>query len=724
MAKKIKQPKMYGIANVPVVMQLEALECGAACLTMIMAYYGLWIPLERVRSDCGVSRDGSNAANVLKAARKYGFIAKAYRSPIDALKKDAGFPCIIHWNFCHYVVLCGFKKDKAVLCDPARGRVEVSAEEFDKSFTGIVLRFSPDENFVPQGKPRSLASYAKKLLKGTGAAIAFTVFVSICAMFFSIINPVASRMFIDRFIGKGNSNESAVFLAVLSFLSIIQIFISSIQAVYQLKINGKMAVVGDTTFMWKVLRMPMDFFSQRMSGDIQMRQADNGQIVSVLVTIVGPMAINAFMMIFYLVIMVRYNLILSIIGISSVLINLIVSNIITAKRINISRVQLRDEGKLASYTVSGIEMIETIKASGAEDGFFSKWAGYQASANTQSVRFAKLNQMLEVIPGIVSGVSGIIVLCMGVFFTFSGEFTVGMLMAFQGYLNLFTAPAQSFITFGQEIQQMRVRLERIEDVMEYPEEKWKEIDPSQTEDIGKLKGEVEIKNLSFGYSRLGNPIIEDLNLHLKPGKSIALVGSSGSGKSTIAKLVSNLYKPWSGEILFDGVPLEEIPREVRTASIGVIDQDIILFEGTVAENIKMWDNSIQDFEMILAARDADLHEIIVKRDGGYNYKITEGGKDFSGGQRQRIEIARVLAQDPTIIIMDEATSALDALTEYKVVQSIRDRGVSMIIVAHRLSTIRDCDEIIVLDKGKVVERGTHDELYAKGGYYAELISNE
>lgn len=724
MAKKIKQPKTHGIANVPVVMQLEALECGAACLTMIMAYYGLWIPLEQVRADCGVSRDGSNAANVLKAARKYGFTAKAYRYPIEALKKDCDFPCIIHWNFCHYVVLCGFKNDKAVLCDPARGRVEVSAEEFDKSFTGIVLRFSPGETFVPSGKPRSLASYAKKLLKGTGAAMAFTVFVSMCAMFFGIINPVASRIFIDRFIGGGNSGRPAVFLAVLSFLAIIQIFISAIQAVYQLKINGKMTVVGDTTFMWKVLRMPMEFFSQRMSGDIQMRQADNGQIVSVLVTIVGPMAINAFMMIFYLVIMVRYNLILSIIGISSVLINLVVSNIITAKRINISRVQLRDEGKLLSYTVSGIEMIETIKASGAEDGFFAKWAGYQASANTQSVRFAKLNQMLEVIPGIVSGVSGIIVLCMGVFFTFSGEFTVGMVMAFQGYLNLFTAPAKTFITFGQEIQQMRVRLERIEDVMEYPEETWKEIDSSQTEDIGKLKGEVEIKNLSFGYSRLGKPIIEDLNLHLKPGKSIALVGSSGSGKSTIAKLVSNLYKPWSGEILFDGVPLEEIPREVRTASIGVIDQDIILFEGTVAENIKMWDSSIQDFEMILAARDADLHEVIVKRDGGYNYRITEGGKDFSGGQRQRIEIARVLAQDPTIIIMDEATSALDALTEYKVVQSIRDRGVSMIIVAHRLSTIRDCDEIIVLDKGKVVERGTHDELYAKGGYYAELISNE
>ena len=312
----------------------------------------------------------------------------------------------------------------------------------------------------------------------------------------------------------------------------------------------------------------------------------------------------------------------------------------------------------------------------------------------------------------------------GVYLAMQGRFTVGMIMAFQGFLGSFISPATLLISAGQSLQEMRTEMERIEDVMRYPTDVPEDEPVSDNCEYDKLSGNIEMKNVTFGYSRLAEPLIENFNLSLKTGSRVAFVGPSGCGKSTLSKLISGLYKPWSGEILFDGKKISEIDRSVFTGSLAVVDQDIILFEDTIANNIKMWDNSIEDFEMIMAARDAQLHEDIMQREGGYQYKMTEGGKDFSGGQRQRMEIARVLAQDPTIIILDEATSALDAKTEYNVVNSIKDRGITCIVVAHRLSTIRDCDEIIVMDNGRVAERGTHDELMKKGGMYAELVTNE
>ena len=721
--KKIKAPVTKGAAKVPVIMQMEALECGAASLTMILAYYDKWIPLEQVRSDCGVSRDGSNAKNVLKAARSYGLTAKGYRYEPEDLKTKGKFPCIIHWNFNHFVVLDGFKGNKAVLNDPAKGTYSVSMETFDRSFTGICLMFEPGENFEPSGKPKSVLSFAKKRLAGAGIAVAFVMLTTVISSLLGIISPAFSRIFMDRLLTGQNPDWFYPFIIGLAGLSAVQLIVAWIRTVYSLRIDGKMAVIGTTSFMWKVLRMPMEFFSQRMAGDIASRQGSNASIAKNLVNTFAPLALNTIMMVFYLVVMIRYSLLLTLVGLISILVNLLMSRIISQKRVNLTRVQMRDAGKLAGATVAGIEMIETIKASGAENGYFEKWSGYQASVNTQKVKFAKLNQYLGMIPSLVSSLTNTAVLMLGVWLTIEGEFTVGMIMAFQGFLSSFTSPASMLISASQTLQEMRTEMERIEDVMEYP------IDPvyeneTAAESYAKLSGEIEMKNVTFGYSRLAEPLIKDFNLTLKPGSRVAFVGSSGCGKSTLSKLISGLYQSWSGEILFDGKPMKEIDRSVFTGSLAVVDQDIILFEDTIANNIKMWDNSIEDFEMILAARDARLHEDIMRRDGGYQYKITEGGKDFSGGQRQRMEIARVLAQDPTIIIMDEATSALDAKTEYEVVKSIKDRGITCIVVAHRLSTIRDCDEIIVLDRGNVIERGTHDELYAKGGLYTQLVSNE
>ncbi len=723
MADRIKHPVKNGVAKVPVVMQLEALECGAACLCMVMAYYDKWIPLEQVRSDCGVSRDGSNARNVVKAARYYGLDAKGYRYEPEALREQGSFPCIIHWNFNHFVVLDGFKGGKAYINDPAKGNYSVSMETFDESFTGICLQFEPTEEFVPSGKPKSMLSFAAKRLRGTGTALAFTVLTGIVAALMGFLQPAFSRVFLDHLLSGKDLAWTTPFLLFLGAFNLIQIIMSALQAVYSLRINGKMAAVGNASYMWKILKLPTRFFSQRMAGDIQGRQSANASIANTLIGTLAPIALNAVMMILYFVVMLRYSVLLTVVGLTSLTINALVSVYISKKRINITRVSMRDSAKLASATVAGIEMIETIKASGAENGYFKRWSGYQASVNTQQVKFLKLNRYLGMIPQLVSSLANNAVLLLGVWLTMQGQFTVGMIMAFQGFLSSFMTPATSLINAGQNLQEMRTQMERVDDVMEYPEDEAL-AENSCSGDMRKLSGALELKNVSFGYSPLAEPLIKDFSMTVTPGKSVALVGASGCGKSTMSKLIAGLYQPWEGEILFDGKPMKEIPQNVFRGSLAVVDQDIILFEDTIANNIKMWDDSIEDFEMILAAHDAQIHEDIMQRPKGYQHKLIEGGRDFSGGQRQRIEIARALAQEPTIVILDEATSALDAKTEYELVKAIRNRGITCIVIAHRLSTIRSCDEIIVMEKGEIKERGKHGELMECSTIYRDLVSAE
>lgn len=745
-ARKIKRPLTRGVAKVPVIMQLEMLECGAASLAMIMGYYEKWITLEQARVDCGVSRDGSSARNIMQAARSYGMEVKAYRLEPESLLEEGPFPCIIHWGFNHFVVLDGFKGKKAVLNDPARGRVTVSWEEFDREFTGVCLTFEPGEDFQPEGRRKSVLDYVRERMVGTGVAVAFVVLTTTIIALLGVIQPVFSRIFLDRLLTGQNREWLWPFLLAFSLLAAVIILMTWVSTIYSLKIQGKMAAVGSSSYLWKILRLPMQFFEQRMPGELSDRQGDNASIAGTLVNTFGPLAINTAMMVFYLVVMLRYNILLTFIGISAIFINMLVSKIVTGKRINIQRVQMRDQGKLSSAMLAGINMIETIKASGAEKGYFGRVAGYQASVNAQQVRYTRLNQWLGMVPTICTSLANLAVLGYGVRLVLAGEFTIGMVMAFQGFLSSFTTPAASLISASQSMQEMITQMERVDDVMSYendawfapptegektgasreekPEEKAGEGREKRTEEkTAKLSGHIKMTDVTFGYSRLSPPLIEHFSMEMKPGQKVAFVGRSGCGKSTLAKLLSGLCQPWSGSIEFDGKSLSQIDRDVFAGSVSVVDQDIILFDDTIADNIRMWDATVEDFEVIMAARDAGLYEDILKG-GGFQHKLLEGGRDLSGGQRQRLEIARALAQDPTICILDEATSALDAKTEHDVVEAISNRGITCVVIAHRLSTIRDCDEIIVLEGGKVVERGTHEDLVAKGGAYTRLVTSE
>ena len=543
-----------------------------------------------------------------------------------------------------------------------------------------------------------------------------------------IFNTSLNRVFLDRVLSGTNPDWLVPLTTIMLLIAILLGIVNILNAIYLARIQGKIAVVSSSRFMQHLLHLPVEFYSQRMVGDIQQRQSTNESIAFVLVGQLAPVLINVVMLVLYLAIMLRYSVILTLVGLVTVVLNAVVARVISNQRINVSRSMVTEAGKLYATTVSGVDMIETIKAAGAENGYFQRWAGYQANVSDGTARMSVINEYLGAVPSLLVSLGNITVLLLGIWLIVKEGFTAGALLAFQGFLGAFMAPMNSLISLGQSMQEMQTQLERVEDVMHYecdtPEDPKDALMDATAATRDKLSGKVDVEGLSFGYSRLGQPVIENFELHMEPGKWVALVGGSGSGKSTIAKLIAGLYKPWSGEVRFDDTPIGEIPLPLLRGSLAVVDQDIVTFDGTVNENVKLWDSTIEDYDVIMACRDSDIHQVISERAGGYSSRIAPGGRNYSGGQLQRLEIARVLAQDPTIIILDEATSALDAQSEAQVIQHIRDREVSCIVVAHRLSTIRDCDEIVVLDHGKVVERGTHDELLAKGGRYAELVRSD
>ena len=701
-------------------MQMESVECGAASLTMVLAYYGRWLPLEEVRAACGVSRDGLSAKDILRAARSYGLEAKGFRTLPEALEGKQ--PAIIHWNFEHFVVFRGFdRKGRACINDPEAGPVKWPMEEFRKHYTGVCLTFKPTERFEKGGQQTKILSYIKKNLRGSREAFWLTFVFALMAAFVALVTPMFTRIFLDEILSGKNADWAKWLFIGMGAMAVYQFFVVLLQIRYTKRVAGALALKGNKEYLRHLLRLPMSFFAMRHVGDLQQRMHLNETITHSLVEVLAPQVINIGLLTLYLVLMFSYSVWLTVIGVVASGCNLALVKYFSKLRINLIRSMEQSEGKYFSATISCIDNMESIKAAGAETAFFKYWSGLWARKFNVSGLANDHQTRMALLPVLANGLVNIAVLVLGAFLILEGELTVGMLMAFQGFMGSFLSPVNEMVNASQKIVEMRSQMERVEDVMKYPED---HRDSGGVIEQGKLGGLLELKHVTFGYSPLQPPLIEDFNLRIEPGHSVAFVGTSGCGKSTLAKLVSGLYKPWSGEVLFDGRPIETISNEELTNSVAVIDQNVVLFDDTVAQNIRMWDPSIEDFTVMMACNDAQIRADIVSRPEGFGTKIIKGGQNFSGGQRQRMEIATALAKEPTILIMDEATSALDPKTEDEVMRSIRLMGPTQIIVAHRLSTIRDCDEIIVMDQGKILQRGRHEELLAQEGFYQQLMKSE
>ncbi|MBI6030481.1 ATP-binding cassette domain-containing protein [Clostridium perfringens] len=707
--------------KVPVVMQLENVECGAACLTMILSYYRKWVPLDQVREECGVSRDGCNLNNMMLAAKNYGLEVHSYSCGLNYIMKKGKFPCIIHWNFNHFVVLNGFTKKGAIITDPAQGRIILPIEEFSKNFTGVYMEFNKTSQFVADGKRQSIWRFIKNRLDKSISPMIFILITSIITCIIALIYPIFNRIFIDYILSKSNINWLYNLILVMILLLLSQIIVSVITGINSLKIQGKYAIHADYSFIKHVLRLPLSFFSNHMAGDISVRQDSNRTIAYTLIQKLAPTLLNLILLTTYFFIMIQYSVPLTIIVISITCINSILASIISTKRLEISRVQSKNIGKLMSKTLTGLQMIESIKASGSESYFYKSWSGNQVAVNNSNVKLDKISISWGIIPQFIEKLGNVIILTLGAFYIMKNHFSVGMLLAFQGFMSAFIKPINSLISSGQEIQQMRSSMERIEDIMQTKPDSFYDIDAyCKTESFEYL----QLNNVSFGYSKYSKPIIENFNLRIQAGTSIAIVGTSGCGKSTLSKLISGLFEPWSGEILYFNKTLNKIPSNAFRKLSAVVDQNIVLFEDTIENNIKLWDSSITDEQMYAAAKDAQIHSIIIERENGYKELLLENGANLSGGQRQCIEIARVLAKNPQVIIFDEATSALDSDTEYKVMQAIKARNITLIIISHRLSIVRDCDEIIVMNHGQIYERGTHEELFKQNKMYTKYVTTE
>jgi ATP-binding cassette, subfamily C, bacterial len=708
----------------PTILQMEAAECGAASLAMILGYFRRRVPLSDLRQTCGISRDGSKASNLLAAARGYGLQAKGFKADLTALEGLA-CPYIVFWNFNHFLVVEGFHKQKVFLNDPAMGPRTISRSEFSEGFTGVVLTFAPGEGFQTGGHKTNLMGALWERLRPSLGSLIFCLLVGFLLVLPGLAMPSFAQIFIDQVLIQNRQDWLQPMIAAMLVTALVTGLLTRLQLQVLRRLKIKLAMSLSSQFLWHILYLPVSFYDQRFAGEISSRIQLNDRLASLLSGQLATTMIASVMVVFYGIVMWQYDPVLTLVGVAFVVINLLALQWVARLRVDTNTRLMQEQGKVGGVAIAGLQSMETLKASGLESDFFTRWAGYYAKALNARQDMDRLNQWLGALPTFLSAISAMLLLVIGGFRVMDGVLTIGKLIAFQSLIQQFMQPVNQLIRLGNDLQELEGTMARLDDVLRNP------IDPlvSQTpEPIGnrptKLQGELELRNLTFGYNKSAPPLIENFSLSLQPGQRVALVGGSGSGKSTLAKVVSGLYEPWAGGIYLDGQLRQAIPRAVLVNSVAMVQQDVLLFSGSVRDNLTLWDTTIGEGDLVQACRDAAIHDVVAALPGGYSADLLEGASNLSGGQRQRLEIARALVTQPSILILDEATSALDSETEQIIDYSLRLRGCTCLIVAHRLSTIRDCDEIIVMDRGKVAQRGTHEELRQVEGPYRELIRSE
>ncbi len=704
----------------PTMLQMEAVECGAATLGMILGYYGRHVTLEELRVACGVTRDGSSAGNILRAARSYDLDAHGYKYDIEQLIKLTP-PFIVFWQFYHFVVVEGFTKEGAVLNDPAGGRRTCDWEEFDRAYTGVCLTFAPQEDFKPSNDVPATASILRAQLTGSWGAVLFVAFAGLALVIPNIALPTFTKTFIDEvLVDKSYGWTAWIAVGIVASIA-VQIALLELQQLAILRLQAKLALANASRMLWHVLHLPMIFFAQRSPAEIANRVAICDRVADLLSSRLAASAIGVVAALFYLAVMARYDRVLAVVSLGIAALNILALRFVALRRSDANAALLQEEAMLLGSSVAGLERIEMLKSGGAEGTFFIKWLGHQARVINARQRFAVLSQLLNAVPRLLVTINVTAILALGGLRVIDGAISIGTLFAYLLLTGLFIAPFTTFVELGAELQEMDGDIRRIEDVLRYPAEPVRRT--ARVERI-RLAGELELRDVSFGYNKHAPPVVSGISFAISPGRRIALVGPSGSGKSTIAKIVSGLFVPWSGAVLFDGIERDAIDPALIASDIAFVDQEISLYPGTVRSNLTLWDPALSDAAIERAARDACIHADIAARPESYDAAMAEGGVNFSGGQRQRLEIARGLVRDPALVVLDEATSALDPLTEHLIDQGLRRRGCACLIIAHRLSAVRDADEILVLDKGRIVERGSHEQLVSRNGRYLALVRSQ
>lgn len=712
------------MVRTPTVLQMENTECGAASLSIVLQHYGRYVPLTQLRELCGVSRDGSDAANLILAARSLGLDAKGFKKSIDALEKVKP-PAILFWEFNHFLVFEGFRGDRVALNDPALGPRTVSREEFDRSYTGIVLTLEPGPEFQRSGRAPSPWPIVWRRLSSEPMGALFILIAGLLLILPQLVMPVFAQIYLDEVIGNAMNHWLKPMLWAMALTIGLQVVLQHLQLVGTRSLEKRLTRRFAIGFEHQILALPERFYSQRHASDIASRMGINANIAEFIGGQLIPMATGLVLLVFYLILTFLYSPWLGLLILTTTAINALVvqRNLRTQK--DASLALQKDAAKSGAVVVGAMRDIETIKAAALEHDVFRRFAGYQSRLLNTLQALQLRNARLRLIPNGLTTFNEVAVLLLGFLLVIRGDLTLGMLLAAQTIAFSLKGQIESVIGFVQQLPGFEAGVLRLEDVLEQPRDPLLN-HPSRTDTNTaptRLSGRIEVDDLRYGFTAIQAPLIDRLSLTIQPGMRVALVGGSGSGKSTLAKLLAGLHQPTGGTIRFDGHTLLELPRCVAVASLAMVQQEIQLFGCSVRDNLSLWNRAISDAALLDACRDAEVLEVVLGLPDGLDTQLSEGGRNLSGGQRQRLELARALVNNPSILIMDEATSALDAETERKLIANLARRGCTQIIVAHRLSTIRDADLILVMKQGQVIQRGTHAQLVQDtDGAYAQLLS--
>ncbi len=713
MSSKTKSTKkQHKRAVTPLVMQMHLTECGAACLGSVLAYFGRWIPLNELRITCGVNRDGSTAAGLARAGREYGLKCSGRNVNAHHLT-NMPVPQILFWEWNHFLILEGFDGQSVHLNDPAMGRRKLSMDEFEKGFSGIALQFEPGPNFQPGGTPPGMSRRLSQWIQGSGSSLAYCLACGLMMVIATLAAPVALNLFVDRVL-NGTYQWGVLAATALAAAAVLVFILSWLKQRCLKRLSVRMSIEAGHRCLSKLLRLPVEFFNHRLTGDLTDRILSIDRISKGIQNYLFYLVVELAMGAVILAVMLVYSPLLTLIVLALAVLGIFATYLVARSRVEENHLWRHEQSKLIGLGMLMLHQAENLRITAAEDGFFSRWSGQQARELTARQRFVEFGHVNAAIPGSTVILAYAAVIAVGGHQAATGQITLGTLAAFFVLTGMFLTPIGRVAEFADGWQALAIELQRLEDITESDEDARLKRRESQSRTVTlngrlKLSGHVELRGITFGYDRSRPPLIKDFDLVIEPGQRIAVVGASGAGKSTLASLISGAYEPWSGQILFDGIPKEDIPYEVIVRSLSMVDQNPVLFSATVRENITLWNSAVPDSMLIAAARDACIHDRILERPLGYETPVDEDGGNFSGGECQRLEIARSLVSNPTVLILDEATSSLDAANEKSVDDSLRHRGVSCLVIAHRLSTIRDCDEIVVLERD-LVTRGTHEEL--------------